>query len=72
MPGDFSMYTLSPRLACVAQGLIDGKSDKEIANVMEISTDGVGHHVKRVFDLLGVRNRTAAAVKLVTAGVKCA
>jgi DNA-binding NarL/FixJ family response regulator len=75
MPAEASVETkmnLPPRLAAVASGIVNGKSNKEIAAEMQISTNGVKQHVNRLFEMLHVNNRTLAAIRLFTAGVRCA
>ncbi len=53
---------LSPRQAEVLQLLCEGKSNKEIAAVLNMSGNTVRTHVSAIFNILGVRNRTEAVI----------
>jgi predicted ATPase/DNA-binding CsgD family transcriptional regulator len=52
---------LTPREQQVLTLLVNGRSDREIANILGISTRTVGGHVTSLLTKLGVDNRTAAA-----------
>ena len=52
---------LTERERDVMRLLIDGKSDREIAEALFISHRTASNHVARILDKLGVRSRTAAA-----------
>jgi DNA-binding NarL/FixJ family response regulator len=54
--------------ALVAAGL----QNKEIGAALNISRGTVDAHLKNIYGKLGVHNRTAAALRFVTAGTKCA
>lgn len=59
----FERAGLSPRQAQVLAWLSQGKSNAEIASIMEISLATVKGHVSAIFDRLGVCNRHAAIVE---------
>jgi len=40
-----------------------GKSNKEIAELLELSPRTVNKHLEQIFNKLGVENRTAAATR---------
>lgn len=52
--------SLTPRQLQVLQMIVKGMRNKEIANDLGISEATVKEHVSRVFDILGVRNRSDA------------
>ncbi|MHB8329659.1 MAG: alpha/beta fold hydrolase [Acidimicrobiales bacterium] len=60
------MSMLTGREDDVAQGVIDGRSNKEIAHFLAISPRTVEHHLTSIFRKLGVRSRTALLAKLGT------
>jgi DNA-binding NarL/FixJ family response regulator len=51
---------LTPRDLQVLELLSDGKSNKEIAHALRISDETVKSHLKRLFEKLGVSDRTEA------------
>ena len=51
---------LSPRQADILQGLVDGKSNAEIARTLGISPTVVRDHTSAIFAKLGVSNRVEA------------
>lgn len=61
-PGAFAV--LGRREASVARLIAQGLSDKEIAQRLGISATTVRTHIRRMFDKLDVRNRTALAQRL--------
>lgn len=40
-----------------------GKTDAEIATILDVSTSTVGKHLERIYQKLGVENRMAAAMR---------
>jgi len=56
---------LTPKQHSVLQELAAGRSNKEIAERMNISDKTVGSHMKEIFGRLGVRNRTEAVVRYI-------
>lgn len=56
-----SSRDLSPRELEVLGFIVDGYSNKEIANTLCIAQNTVKNHVKRLLGKLGVENRTQAA-----------
>ena len=53
---------LTTREKEVLQFITEGKGNKEIANVLFISTETVKSHVRNIFEKLGVNNRVKAAM----------
>ena len=60
---------LSPRQLEVLELLAKGLSNKEIASVLEFTTDGVKHHLKSIYATLGVQDRTEAVVNAIQRGL---
>lgn len=58
------MTDLTPKQQAVANLLMDGKSNKEIARDLGVTYKTVRNTVQAILEKLGVHNRTAAAVKL--------
>ncbi|CAA9559565.1 MAG: hypothetical protein AVDCRST_MAG49-2287 [uncultured Thermomicrobiales bacterium] len=56
---------LSPREREVLRLLVDGRSDRDIAAALSISSRTASHHVARILAKLGVASRTAAATEAV-------
>ena len=59
-----SRYNLSPREAEVLSWLAKGKSNRDIADILELSPRTVDKHLQSIFAKLNVENRTAAAATL--------
>lgn len=55
-------FDLTEREAEVLMWIAHGKSNKEIAAILEMSPRTVNKHLDRIFGKLGVENRTSAAV----------
>lgn len=55
-------FDLTGREAEVLMWIANGKSNKEIAAILEMSPRTVNKHLDRIFGKLGVENRTSAAV----------
>lgn len=53
--------SLTRREGAVLRWLAAGKSNREIAQILEIAPSTVGKHLERIYEKLGVENRTAAA-----------
>ena len=62
-------YALSPREMDVLRLIIDGKTDREIADALFISHRTVMRHVTGILNKLGVNSRTAAATLAVRDGM---
>jgi len=60
---------LSPREREVLHWIARGKSNAVIADIMRVSPHTVDTHVRRIFDKLGVADRTSAAVKGLGSGL---
>ncbi|MGC9521402.1 MAG: response regulator [Anaerolineae bacterium] len=60
---------LTPRESEVLALLAQGMTNKEMAEVLVISTNTIKRHLKSIFDKLDVHTRAAAAAKAVGAGV---
>lgn len=59
-----SSRPLSRREEEVAHWLAQGKTNREIAGILELSPSTVKHHVASILDKLMVENRTTAALRL--------
>ena len=55
-------FELTSREADVLLWLVNGKSNKEIAEILDISPRTVNKYLDHVYVKLGVENRTAAAM----------
>ena len=55
-------FNLTEREAEVLAWIANGKSNKEIAAILDMSPRTVNKHLDRIFAKLGVENRTAAAI----------
>lgn len=60
---------LSPRERSVLESLCRGLSNKEIASALQVSEGTVKNHLTRVFEKLGVEDRTQAALRAVELGL---
>lgn len=60
---------LTPRQREVLQLLVEGASNRAIANALTIAESTVEQHVYAIFNKLGVDNRTAAAVRALRLGL---
>ncbi len=60
---------LTPRESEVLALLAQGMTNKQMADVLVISTNTVKRHLKSIFDKLDVHTRAAAAAKAVGAGI---
>lgn len=54
-------FSISLREAEVLLWLTHGKSNKEIAQILQLSPRTVNKHLEQIFEKLGIENRTAAA-----------
>jgi two-component system NarL family response regulator len=61
---------ISPRKKDVLRALIRGLSNKEIARELFISDQTVKTHIKDIFELLGVHNRTRAVYAVAHLGIR--
>lgn len=52
---------LTPRETEVLHWIAQGKSNKEIGQILHMECATVGKHLERIYPKLGVDNRTAAA-----------
>ncbi len=62
---------LAPRQREVLVLMAEGKKNKQIATVLEISENTVKSHVKSIFDILSVRSRFEAIAKARELGILC-
>ena len=62
-PEPLESLGLTKRQAETLYWLIQGKSNAEIAVILRISRRTVDNHIYRIFEALGVNNRTAAAAR---------
>jgi DNA-binding CsgD family transcriptional regulator len=61
------LYQLTSRQSEILALATEGKQNKEISKILSISPRTVQHHLERVYQKLGVENRTAAARMFLTA-----
>jgi DNA-binding NarL/FixJ family response regulator len=66
-PSDKVWASLSAREAEVARAVSQGRSNKEVADLMHISERTVKAHLGAVFEKLGVRDRLQLVLRLATA-----
>jgi len=57
-------YALTPRERDVMRWLSYGKTDADIAQLLQISTRTVHKHLEHIYVKLGVENRTAAVMRV--------
>ena len=57
----YNRARLTPREEQILFWIAQGKSNGEIAQILEISAATVGKHLEHIYPKLGVENRTAAA-----------
>jgi len=60
------MEKLTEREAEIVSLIAEGKSNKDIAIELGMAEQTVKNHITKIFLKLGVRNRTEAALKLLT------
>jgi DNA-binding CsgD family transcriptional regulator len=58
------LHQLTRRQTEVLSWVAEGKKNEEISKILLISPRTVQHHLERVYERLGVENRTAAATML--------
>jgi len=68
-PGDTDLSRLTPRQRDVLRELAQGRSTKEIARSLDLAEGTVKIHLAAIFRLLGVRNRTEAAIAAAKFGI---
>jgi len=64
-----SDYTLLPRQLAVAENMVQGLSNKQIAHNLNISEGTVKQQINRIFKILDVKNRANCIRKLVQLGL---
>lgn len=65
-PSAFSSLGLTDRESEVLLWVSFGKTDAEIATILGVSPKTVGKHLERIYQKLGVENRTAAGMRALT------
>ena len=65
-PMDFSAYEFSPRQREIVELLVQGQSNKEIADRLCLSTDTIKAHLQQIFRKSGVSSRLEAVVFFLT------
>jgi two-component system NarL family response regulator len=60
---------LTPREVAVLELVAKGKSNKEIGTVLSLAEGTVKTHLKRIYEKLGVSDRTEAALMAVQKGI---
>jgi len=66
------LQSLTAREREVLALLAAGCTNAEIAEALGISVKTAGNHIGSIFDKLGVRSRTEAAIRAVQAGIRAA
>jgi DNA-binding CsgD family transcriptional regulator len=66
--GPDTRWGLTAREREVLQWLARGKADRDIAEILDISARTVHKHLQRIYEKLGVENRTAAVIRAFGAG----
>jgi two-component system nitrate/nitrite response regulator NarL len=61
--------TLTEREITLLRHMAEGKSDDEIGTLMGLSERTIRHHLKTIYEKLGVRSRVEAAVHVVKLGL---
>jgi len=59
----------TPREQHIARALLEGKTNKEIAQVQDLSPGTVRNYLSNLFGKLGVRNRSEAVIRLKESGL---
>jgi len=62
-------HDLTEREITVLRLVADGKTNKEIANVLDLSEKTVKNHVRNIFHKLHVYDRTQAAILAIRKGI---
>ena len=57
-------YELTPRETVIAHWVAEGKTNPEIAIILQISARTAEKHMEKILEKLGVENRTTAAVMI--------
>lgn len=60
---------LKGRHLTILRGIARGMHNAEIAQEMYLSVETVRHYVKEIYQIIGVRNRTEAAVYALKSGL---
>ena len=71
-PPALARHGLTPREVQVLQWVALGKTDRDIAGLLECSPNTVHKHLQRVYTKLGVENRTAAVMRAIGHGLPSA
>ena len=64
-----NLNKMTDRENCIARSLVEGKTNKEIAEEESLSPGTVRNYISNLFEKLGVRNRLEAVVKLKKRGL---
>lgn len=65
-PVDLSEYEFSPRQREIVELLVEGRSNKEMADRLHLSADTIKAHLQQIFRKLGVSSRLEAVVFFLT------
>lgn len=63
--GHFQSFGLTPRLADIAEGILDGQTNEEIAKKLKIADRTVEKHVERLLAHFGIHSRFLLESKLI-------
>lgn len=64
-----NLNKMTERENCISRSLVEGKTNKEIAEEESLSPGTVRNYISNLFEKLGVRNRLEAVVKLKKRGL---
>ncbi|MNR26225.1 Regulatory protein SdiA [compost metagenome] len=68
-PGKSLQINLTAREVEILKWLADGKTSRDVSDILRISFDTVNFHVKNAIAKLGVTNKTAAAAQAILMGL---
>jgi DNA-binding NarL/FixJ family response regulator len=71
LASDNIISQLTPRQKEVLCCIVDGQSNKEIARSLQITDATIKVHLKTIFKILSVNNRTQAAMLAKNLGIQC-
>ncbi len=64
-PGGFTPFGYSPRQSEILYGLLQGKTNSEIADILHLRVDTVSAYIRDIYERMGVNNRVSAVLNAV-------